>query len=141
MSEEEEDDDGHSIAVWILIGIAAIFALIVVAVIGSAVLASFVLGLGENAESSPTASFSVQGSDPVTVVHDGGDAIDADELVVTRNGEELGSWASLSEGSVEEVGAGADVAVPSAGEGDTIAVVWTGGDGRETLVEPPVGGT
>lgn len=138
MTDETADDAGRSIAFWILVGVATLVFLVIAAVIGSAVIASFVLGVGEDVESSPTASFSVQGSDPVTVVHDGGDSIDAGELVVVRNGEEVGTWASLSEDSDEDVTAGDEVPVPSAGEGDTITVVWTGGEERFTLAEMDV---
>lgn len=141
MADTTEEDEGRSVAVWLLIGIAAIFALLFVAVVGSAVVGSFVIGLGENVEESPTTSFGLVTEDGVAVVHSGGDSIDADELLVTRNGEELGTWASLSGGSVEEVTPGDEVAVPSASDGDVIGVVWTGGDERVTLTELEVEST
>lgn len=139
MPEAEDADEGRSVAVWLLVALAALGFLVIATVIGSAVIASFVLGLGDAPESTaPTASFSVQGSDSVTVVHDGGEAIDAENVVVMLNEEDLGSWASLSSGSVEEVTAGDEVSVPSADEGDTVAVVWTGGDERFTLADMEV---
>lgn len=139
MAEAEDADEGHSVAVWLLVALAVLVFLVIATVIGAAVIGSFVLGVGDAPESTPpTVTFSIQGSDPVTVVHDGGDAMDAENVVIVLNGEGVGTWASLSSGSVEEVTAGDEVSVPSAGEGDTIAVVWTGGDDRFTLVELPV---
>lgn len=116
--------------------VIGVILMVAITVILAAVIASFVLGLGDQAQqATPQASFSFDynevGSDGdgyVTVTHDGGDSIEAQELYV--RGSEItstsdssasnpiqsaGSWtnAGFTSGSKISAGQSADVEVNS----------------------------
>lgn len=74
------DDDAVSPVIGVILMVA-------ITVILAAVIATFVLGLGDNlANTSPQASFSFEydtsASDPLSITHDGGESIQANELYV-----------------------------------------------------------
>mgnify|MGYP000400986852 CR=1 FL=1 len=75
------DDDAVSPVIGVILMVA-------ITVILAAVIASFVLGLGDQAQqATPQASFSFDydgsgGSGELTITHDGGDSIAADELYI-----------------------------------------------------------
>jgi flagellin-like protein len=122
-----DDDDAVSPVIGVILMVA-------ITVILAAVIATFVLGLGDQvSNTAPQASFSFdyEGS-TLTIVHDGGDTITAEELFV-RGANDVGSWDTLtstgtSYAATSEIRAGNGVEV-SADDDDTVRVVFQGNDG------------
>jgi len=133
------DDDAVSPVIGVILMVA-------ITVILAAVIASFVLGLGDSAaQETPTASFSfdfeadnsaVGGNDLengtapssgedglLTVTHDGGDSIESDNLQLNDGGNQgpISPWSN-------EVTAGVSVTV-EIDNTDTVSVIWTGDSG------------
>jgi FlaG/FlaF family flagellin (archaellin) len=127
--------------------------MVAITVILAAVIASFVLGLGDQAQqATPQASFSWDYSENtsadtdgnVTITHDGGDSIQAQELYIRGDfdsGSETtpGSWdtyegASVSSGS--DVTAGQTIN-PGVGSGYDLRVIYETqeGDNSATLAQ------
>jgi len=98
------DDDAVSPVIGVILMVA-------ITVILAAVIATFVLGLGEQVSSTaPTASFTFEYSEGsgntglLTVTHDGGDAVKANELYIrgskgASNGQVNDAWADYNSGS------------------------------------------
>ena len=119
LKELFRDDDAVSPVIGVILMVA-------ITVILAAVIASFVLGLGDQAQqATPQASFSFDytedGSDQgyVTVTHDGGDSVEAQELYIRGSGitntgsssssyiiDGAGSWGSAGYTSDSEISAG-----------------------------------
>jgi len=133
------DDDAVSPVIGVILMVA-------ITVILAAVIASFVLGLGDQAQqATPQASFSWDyeggGTDTVTITHDGGDSIEARELYIrgdfdgtSPSDETWGDFGSPSGAS--EVTAGNSIDV-SAGPSYELRVVYepVEGDTSATLSE------
>ena len=96
------DDDAVSPVIGVILMVA-------ITVILAAVIASFVLGLGDQAsQNQPTASFSWDwnsGDTYAAITHDGGDSIKGNELFVRGNGFES-STAADTNGEGEDMGSG-----------------------------------
>ena len=114
------DDDAVSPVIGVILMVA-------ITVILAAVIASFVLGLGDSQQQTPSASFefdydSDATGDTLTITHNGGDSIEDARISI------VGSSSSLSASWPDsEVTAGDSVTVdPSSGE--TVTVVWTDAD-------------
>jgi flagellin-like protein len=133
------DDDAVSPVIGVILMVA-------ITVILAAVIATFVLGLGEQiSESSPNTSFSFDyedggtgsapiggGSDGVlTVTHSGGPNIDAAQLSIA--GDQTGGWddAATSYSSSDEISAGDSLEV-DVNRDDRISVVWENEEGSES---------
>lgn len=141
------DDDAVSPVIGVILMVA-------ITVILAAVIASFVLGLGDTAsQTTPQASFSWDYSENsthsspdgnVTITHDGGDSIQAQELYIRGNFDSggdttAGSWdtydgASVSSGS--DVSAGQTIN-PGVGSAYELRVIYETqeGDTSATLSE------
>ncbi len=110
--------------------VIGVILMVAITVILAAVIATFVLGLGDQvSNTSPQTSFSFdyEGSQ-LTIIHDGGENIDAGELRIT-GADDTGTWAdlkSIGDGSV--ISAGKSLSV-DAGTGDTVRVVWEPSEG------------
>jgi len=134
-----EEDDAVSPVIGVILMVA-------ITVILAAVIATFVLGLGEQiSETSPNTSFNFDydgdastGSAPIgsggdgvlTVTHSGGPNIDAGQLSIA--GDQSGSWtASSNFGSSDQVSAGNSIEVDVVSE-DRISVVWENEEGTES---------
>jgi len=120
------DDDAVSPVIGVILMVA-------ITVILAAVIATFVLGLGDQvSNSSPQASFSFDydGTDTLTVTHDGGQGIDASNLYIRGTDDEDGPWGGTT-GSNSKVKAGNsdDVAVT---DGSTVRVIWESSDGSDS---------
>jgi len=123
--------------------VIGVILMVAITVILAAVIGAFVLGLGESAsETTPQASisFDFQGTENVTLAHEGGQSLANDSVTVTLNeneyntstwggggddisaGDEMDLWvANGSEGSLD------------ASTGDTVRVIWTGSDSSNTI--------
>jgi FlaG/FlaF family flagellin (archaellin) len=106
----------------------------VVAVVGAAVIGSFVIGVGEESASSPSAEFEFERtSNTVTVTHDGGDGLDGERVELAIDSEVRGTWAEL--GDDGEVTAGDEVTLADVPEDATVTVIWRNGDQSFRLAE------
>ncbi|MFB6297348.1 MAG: type IV pilin [Salinirussus sp.] len=135
--ERLRDDDG---AVSPVIGVILMVA---ITVILAAVIATFVLGLGESvSQNAPTASFgfdqSTKGGSPsIIVTHESGEALNPDNVDIVVAGT---TYASDSIGASGQTGFGSQITDISAGDtanltassGDEIRIVWTSDDGSQS---------
>ncbi|MCL9812562.1 type IV pilin [Natranaeroarchaeum aerophilus] len=130
------ETDGDERAVSPVIGVILMVA---ITVILAAVIGAFVIGIGDDQEAVPQASFDFddEGEDgDLTITHSAGDSIDESNLDVTNNGVELTtpSWSS------DPVSAGATFEIPNDNDGDdlnddpTIRVVWESDSGGDSSV-------
>ena len=121
--------------------VIGVILMVAITVILAAVIGTFVLGLGDNVNSTPQASWDfeledVDGDDSLElrITHNGGDSIDGDLLSIE----------GLDTGSVD-VFAGTDVtagssyiiqegSLSSADEGETVRLVYTAQDGGSSNV-------
>ena len=112
------DDDAVSPVIGVILMVA-------ITVILAAVIASFVLGLGEDQGPTPKASFEFDwdGSSTLTVTHDGGDTLEGNRLSLSSSGSSDTPW------SAGDVTSGTTVTSSTFSGGDTIRVVWTNEDG------------
>lgn len=126
--------------------VIGVILMVAITVILAAVIGTFVLGLGDQVQdTAPTAqiSFSQEAADNsgqlVTISHDSGETLDADNIEVQAAAEtesvatgEVDAWATNG-----EVTAGSSVSIGDSNgdwekeltEGDTVAVVWVSDDG------------
>ena len=109
--------------------VIGVILMVAITVILAAVIATFVLGLGEQvSDSAPNASFSFDydsnGPD-VTVTHSGGPNIDESQLSIVSDGTP-GGWPD------SEVSAGDSNTVSGVTPGETISVVWENEEGTES---------
>jgi flagellin-like protein len=135
------DDDAVSPVIGVILMVA-------ITVILAAVIATFVLGLGEQvSDTAPNTSFSfdydedtsngdISGPSSVsgvlTVTHSGGPNIDASQLSISGDNGQSGNWTDGSDvSSSEDVSAGDSVTV-EVNNGDRISVVWENEEGSES---------
>ncbi|MFW6017675.1 MAG: type IV pilin [Halapricum sp.] len=115
------DDDAVSPVIGVILMVA-------ITVILAAVIATFVLGLGESVSSTaPQANFQTDYDDPdLTISHTGGDEIDGDNLYLTDvDSKDRYEW--QADGDVTTVTAGDSVTVEP--DEDTVRVIWDSGEG------------
>jgi len=120
------DDDAVSPVIGVILMVA-------ITVILAAVIATFVLGLGDQvSDSSPQASFSFDydGSSDLTITHDGGQGIDSSNLYIRGADSGNGVW-SGDTGSNSKVKAGNSAEV-SVTDTDTVRVIWESSDGSDS---------
>ncbi|MCU4716803.1 type IV pilin N-terminal domain-containing protein [Halapricum hydrolyticum] len=125
------DDDAVSPVIGVILMVA-------ITVILAAVIASFVLGLGDTTDTTPTASFDFEyvdddgdgTNDAVKITHQTGDTLDQSEVKVKVNG----ATQSVSWGG--EIKSGVSVTVDNGGSdltgGETVTVVWESSDGESS---------
>jgi len=107
--------------------VIGVILMVAITVILAAVIASFVLGLGDSQQQTPTASFDFEydssGTASVTITHDGGDTLDEDRVSIEGASSVTSSFpSSISSGS------SATAEVDGLSSGDTVRVVWTDAD-------------
>jgi len=127
------DDDAVSPVIGVILMVA-------ITVILAAVIATFVLGLGDQvSDSNPQASFSFSyesSSGDLTITHDGGAGIDPANLKLRGDGVS-GTWSGNggSVSSSSKVKAGNSVTVTPTSSDSTVNVVWesSGSDDSATL--------
>jgi len=149
-----QDDDAVSPVIGVILMVA-------ITVILAAVIASFVLGLGDsagdaapqatlsyNAEASGDFADTTSDGDTITVTHDGGASIDASNLQVTVSGSSGASQTDMtSTGDVvtstnwgTSTTAGSTVTLGETGssaileDGETVRIIWENPDGDSTSV-------
>jgi len=130
------DDDAVSPVIGVILMVA-------ITVILAAVIASFVLGLGDQNNPAPTTNFnfdwdngsasSADGS--LTITHGDGDELDATQVFVRGDYSPTGNqdWQSLSSSSPSTVSAGQSITIGGSMASDyTINVVWEDPDSDTT---------
>ncbi|PSQ31132.1 type IV pilin [Halobacteriales archaeon QS_9_67_15] len=143
------DDDAVSPVIGVILMVA-------ITVILAAVIATFVLGLGDQvSNTAPQASFSFEwdgpsgGDGPLTVTHDGGETIQAQNLYLRGDvGDNANSADDLDQtwdtdeyegdvGGSSEVQAGMSIEIDGVGSDGEISLVWqsSAGDSSSTLKE------
>ena len=130
--------------------VIGVILMVAITVILAAVIATFVLGLGDQVSTTaPQASFSFDydegdchdGCDTdedcgLSIVHDGGDTIDATELYIRGpvNGAENDDWVNLPDSSYsssDTISAGSGLTVDVSSD-DTVRVVWEPAEGGDS---------
>ena len=109
--------------------VIGVILMVAITVILAAVIGTFVLGLGQNVQSTPSATFDFEfdsDTDNVTVTHNGGDT-----LVEGDNAQNVNVTATTTSdwlANETEISAG-DSQNATYTSGDTVRVIWTGTDG------------
>lgn len=121
--------------------VIGVILMVAITVILAAVIATFVLGLGEQVSSTaPQASFGfdyeeISGSnDELTVTHNSGATIDAGELYIRGSSHQNGAWSSgFSQGYNDdsEIKAGNELLV-EVDSSDTVRVTYEPSDGGDS---------
>jgi flagellin-like protein len=126
------DDDAVSPVIGVILMVA-------ITVILAAVIASFVLGLGDQAQqTTPQASFgfdyNTTDDGNVTITHESGDSIEADRLTTTGMNNASVPWTntSLSEGDTVSAGTSATFDNGADWNGETVRVVWESETGESS---------
>ena len=115
--------------------VIGVILMVAITVILAAVIGTFVLGLGSNVESVPSAQFSFDyntAGDEVTVTHDGGDSIEASALSVSDDASGSTEWSTAS---VTTVTSGDSLDHTLASGASEVRVIWNpeSGDTSQTL--------
>jgi flagellin-like protein len=133
------DDDAVSPVIGVILMVA-------ITVILAAVIATFVLGLGDQvSQTAPQASFAFEydgdasqddsfdnapGDGKLTITHAGGATLEAGNLAISGSSVSNGNWADTTEyGESSKVSAGDSIEV-SVNRDDTVRVTWTDDSGR-----------
>jgi flagellin-like protein len=128
LTQLRTDDDAVSPVIGVILMVA-------ITVILAAVIASFVLGLGDQPQDAPQAQFDFDydGSD-LTITHNGGDTLDAGDIEIrgeNLNGEDGNTWETISNSGETQISTGSSIDITGAGDDYEATVVWT----------PPGGGS
>jgi flagellin-like protein len=122
-----ESEDGRAVS-----PVIGVILMVAITVILAAVIATFVLGLGESvSDSAPQASFDFDyddNADEVTVTHQSGAVLDSDRVTVNVDGSAAPSGEQFS----TEISSGTSTTVTSITGGETVSVVWTSQDGSNS---------
>jgi flagellin-like protein len=128
-----KDDDAVSPVIGVILMVA-------ITVILAAVIASFVLGLGDSAnEVQPTTSFNFdydETNSELTISVDSGEAVPAGDIYIEGEDSQGGisgqTWESegpTALGSDSEIGAGDQITIDSVGSDYEVTVAWDNGEG------------
>jgi len=127
---------GEKLLIGLVVGVVLLAVALVVLVLLAAVVGLFVLGMGsESVATAPQASFAFEhdtAATETTVVHEGGDPIDADALVIEVGGERT-QWVD-ADGTVEAM----DSFTVDVRPGDRIRLVYEGEETTEVLATDDV---
>jgi len=118
--------------------VIGVILMVAITVILAAVIGTFVLGLGQNVQSTPSASFdfgfntSVSPNE-VDVAHNGGDTLDGDnsqDVNITSASGNTTTW--LQNEGDGAISAGDTETHTGYGAGETVRVIWTGPAGESS---------
>jgi len=118
-----DDESGVSPVIGVILMVA-------ITVILAAVIATFVLGLGEQiSDTAPSATFTYDyddsGANTLTITHSGGQTLQAG--TITIGGDVSDTWDT-------EISAGDSKSVTGVNQGDTVQVIWNSPDGDQTAI-------
>ena len=129
--------------------VIGVILMVAITVILAAVIGTFVLGLGDQvSQSAPQAQFTFEFTDgasneTISVTHDGGDAVEADQLSINVAGTEIwtnstvSGWSESTDNWNGEVSAGDGLELESdsndaATSGDAVRVIWSSSNSDKT---------
>ncbi|ELZ78226.1 flagellin-like protein [Haloferax larsenii JCM 13917] len=130
--------------------VIGVILMVAITVILAAVIGTFVLGLGEQTETAPQASFGFDynqsANTNLTITHESGQKISSDRLNITASTDitnQTGtpsaagslSWTDLDTGTEVDVKAGSSVTIKADSgtlNSETIRVVWTADSGSSS---------
>ena len=117
--------------------VIGVILMVAITVILAAVIATFVLGLGDQvSDTAPQASFDFDynsDGENLTVTHTGGASIPANQLSI--NNGTTNAWGNVSDGSVSgstDVTAGNSATVENVTNSDTVRVIWENQEGTNS---------
>lgn len=123
--------------------VIGVILMVAITVILAAVIAAFVLGLGDGGSDTPTVTFGYEvdsGASELTVKHVGGDQFNSDRVTFSGTGIDSGdlgtTWTSLRGlSSATRIGAGERVTVDISDPNleYKLEVVWTSEDGEDSV--------
>ena len=130
------EDDGRSLVVWAVVGVAGLLVAIPVFVVLAAVVAAFTLGLGDSGTAPPQVTFDYEYTEQageLTVAVSDGDGFDADRVSFEGAGfDQAGtSWAERS-GTDGTVLPGDQVTLTGVTTEFELELVWTAPDGEHS---------
>jgi len=114
--------------------VIGVILMVAVTVILAAVVSMLVLGMGQNVNNNPQATFSFDynsANHNVTITHDGGDTLDASRVSILNDNTSVNSidpWSASG-----KLAAGSSTAIKGYA-GDTIKVVWQGNNGETAVL-------
>jgi flagellin-like protein len=113
--------------------VIGVILMVAITVILAAVIATFVLGLGDQiSDTAPQADFDFDyNSSDLEITHTGGASIAVDRLNVTKNGSEATNPDWNKDGGYD-VTAGDTTVVTGVNDGTEARVLWTGQGGEES---------
>ena len=114
--------------------VIGVILMVAITVILAAVIGTFVLGLGQNVQSTPQASFSFdfdKTNQQVNVTHNGGDRLEVGEntnnvRIVSSGSASATSWINSTGSSPSSIAAGDTKLHGYNNNGTTVRVTWTG---------------
>ena len=129
--------------------VIGVILMVAITVILAAVIGTFVLGLGDQvSQSAPQAQFTFEFSDDSTnetieITHDGGDAIEADQLKISVAGSTAwdnstgasAPWSATTSWSGDVTAGSAlvlEASSDSISSGDSVRVIWTSSNSDKT---------
>lgn len=115
--------------VLIAIGVG-IVVVIPAIIILSAVIGAFVLGMGDTVPAEPRVSFEWEHDETTNeldVTHMGEEPLPPDSVLL-QTGDNTKEW-----GTSEEVSTGDSITIKNVSSGDTVEIVWTGGEENTIL--------
>jgi flagellin-like protein len=123
--------------------VIGVILMVAITVILAAVIATFVLGLGEQiSDTGPTASFDFEynedpNGDELTITHTSGNTIAAENLFIRGSDSDDGNWVgrdagdSTTYGQGSQIRSGSSVTVDVESD-DTVRVVWESSSGGQS---------
>jgi len=104
--------------------VIGVILMVAITVILAAVIATFVMNMGPDEEQAPTSSwdFEWDGSDTVTISHDGGQDANGAELTIKESSGAAG--VTVNQFGSGTVSAGDETTVTGLSGGETIEIVW-----------------
>jgi hypothetical protein len=143
MPEGDPDSDGLTREQfrWLAIVAVGLGALLLLAILGVTA-ASVLWGGGDTG--TPSAAFQIETIErddglAANVTHAGGDAVNPGAIVIEVNGERRGTWEELGGEGPDVVATGYRLVLEDLVAGDSVIVVWTGGDERVELGSGTIG--
>jgi flagellin-like protein len=128
-----DSDDSRAVS-----PVIGVILMVAITVILAAVIGTFVLGLGDQVESAPQASFDFDydaSSNEVTIRHRGGDNIDPSNVEIRVDGTPTSNYATGSSAITDfsSFNAGNQVTIDGVSAGQNVDIVFTSGDRQDII--------
>ncbi|OIB57427.1 type IV pilin [Natrialba sp. SSL1] len=115
--------------------VIGVILMVAITVILAAVIAAFVLDMGDMGETAPTASFEwEQNGDEVTITHTGGDSLDLSDITVEDDDGETHSGTDHWNEDSGEISAGDTHTTDDPADG-VVQIIWEADDGSSQILD------